>query len=98
MQTLRPLEMRRVEDKLRVLWSDQTVSECSWADLRKTCRCAVCLEMKTPLHESQNYYARAIRPRDMTTVGNYAVEISWEDGHSSIVAFERLRSAPHENQ
>ena len=95
---MRPLELRRVADKLRVLWSDQSLSEMPWAELRKSCRCAVCLEMKTPLQENQTYYARAIRPREMSTLGNYAVEIAWEDGHSSIVPFERLRMTDHEGR
>ena len=92
-EVLRPLEMRRVGEDLRIVWNDQSLSSLPWSEIRKTCRCAVCLEMKTPLQENQSYYARAIRPRTMSVVGNYAVEIAWEDGHSSIVPFDRLRSA-----
>ncbi len=89
---VKPLEMRRVDDKLRVLWSDQTLTEKAWADLRQSCACAVCAELKTPLNETMSFYQRAIRPREMSSLGNYAVEIGWEDGHRSIVSFERLRT------
>ena len=56
------------------------------ADLRRACRCALCIEefsgkqLLKPDQVSDNVY-----PVSMTPLGNYAVAITWSDGHSSSV-------------
>lgn len=88
----KPTEVKRVADKLQVLWNDDSTVAVDFATIRKNCSCAVCLEMKVALSETQTYYQRAIRPVEILPVGNYALQISWEDGHRSIVAFDRIEN------
>jgi DUF971 family protein len=88
----RPVEVKRIDGNLNLRWSDQSSIQIPLATIRKNCSCAVCLEMKVALAEGQSYYQRAIRPVDISAVGNYALQIAWEDGHRSIVAFDRLET------
>lgn len=56
------------------------------ADLRKACRCAHCIEefsgkpLLDPATVSDSVY-----PRSMQPMGNYAVAVTWSDGHSSSI-------------
>lgn len=67
---------------------------CSPAAVRRACRCAHCIEefsgkpLLDPASVPENIY-----PRSITPMGNYAVAISWSDGHSSsIYPYELLMS------
>ncbi|MFH0907532.1 MAG: P-loop NTPase [bacterium] len=60
------------------------------ADLRRKCRCALCVEERSgeallqPEDVDDNVY-----PKSMHPMGNYAVAIAWSDGHgSSIYPYE----------
>ena len=62
------------------------------AALRKACRCANCIEefsgkpLLDPATVSDTVYPRSIQP-----MGNYAVAVTWSDGHnSSIYPYETL--------
>ena len=66
------------------------------ADLRRRCRCAVCVEetsgrpLLDPDSVPEDIYPTAIQP-----MGNYAVAISWSDGHtSSIYPYDSIVAGP----
>lgn len=66
------------------------------ADLRRRCRCAVCVEETTgrPLLDPASV-AEDIHPTAIQPMGNYAVAISWSDGHtSSIYPYDSIVAAP----
>lgn len=72
--------------------------EVTWApaDLRRRCRCAHCVEEMTgqPLLRPEQV-SEDIYPTQISTMGNYAVAISWSDGHgSSVYPYEVLVEAP----
>lgn len=56
------------------------------AALRRACRCALCVEEMTgqPLLDPTQV-ADDIYPMSFTPMGNYAVAITWSDGHSSSI-------------
>lgn len=62
------------------------------ADLRKACRCAHCIEEFSgrPLLDPATV-SDSVFPKSMQPMGNYAVAVSWSDGHSSsIYPYETL--------
>ena len=63
-------------------------------DLRLACRCAQCVEEMSgrPLLDPKSVRPD-VTPRTITSVGNYAIQVNWSDGHSTgIYSFESLRA------
>jgi ATP-binding protein involved in chromosome partitioning len=85
---------RRDARTLSLLWEDGRQNDFDVRDLRLACRCALCVEEMSgrPLLDPKNVRPDVI-PRTITSVGNYAITVSWSDGHSTgIYSFERLRA------
>jgi len=79
---------------LSVLWEDGQRNDFDVRDLRLACRCAVCVEEMSgrPLLDPKSVRPD-VTPRTITSVGNYAITIIWNDGHSTgIYSFEHLRA------
>lgn len=84
---------RRDPRTLSVLWEDGRRDDLDVRDLRLACRCAACVEEMSgrPLLDPASI-APEVAPRSITSVGNYAITITWSDGHSTgIYAFDYLR-------
>ncbi len=65
-------------------WTDGRQVRVSNRDLRLSCSCALCLEDARSKKTLQERKIRPdIAPRLITPLGNYAVNITWNDGHSS---------------
>src|SRR5262245_54931815 len=89
-----PLEiigLRRPE--LTLVWEDGHRSVYPASELRRRCRCAMCIEEGTgvplldPRTVPENVVAEAIE-----IVGQYAMTVRWSDGHSTgIYNFRDLR-------
>lgn len=83
---MHPTKIKLIEKKkLLVIWEDGTECLLELRELRKRCPCATCLaerdkqsKMYIPLF-SENQ----ISVKDINQVGNYAVQITWNDGHNS---------------
>jgi len=87
---MKPKEIKKLAEGLEVTWSDGRSEFFKFARLRTSCACAVCRELKVPLNDSMPFFPRAITLVQMELVGNYAVALTWGDGHRSIFAFDRL--------
>jgi ATP-binding protein involved in chromosome partitioning len=84
---------RRDARTLSVLWEDGHRNDFDVRDLRLACRCALCVEEMSgrPLLDPKSVRPD-VSPRTITSVGNYAITINWNDGHSTgIYSFEHLR-------
>jgi len=85
--------------ELVLTWDDGQVQRLPFFFLRCWCRCARC--------EDEMTGARLLDPatipedivvRDMQLVGNYAVRITWSDGHDTgLYTWKRLRSMDPED-
>jgi len=91
------------KDGLRIDWADGIASHYSLVYLRKRCPCATCRterEQAALKPASQGLSLtilpanidRATQFTDARLVGNYAIQITWADGHSTgIYDFRYLR-------
>jgi len=83
-------------DTLSILWADGHASVYSYRHLRDRCPCASCNEgggtHRPPPNLLPMLGVKALKPERAELVGRYAVQIYWNDGHSSgIYSFDYLR-------
>jgi ATP-binding protein involved in chromosome partitioning len=89
----RPKEMIGEPRELRIVWNDGTESSYPYDFLRNHCPCALCVDEWTGQRRSLILLLPSnFRPMKVEPVGNYAVQISWSDGHNSgIYSFRYLK-------
>lgn len=86
-----------------IAWADAHASHYDFAYLRERCPCATCNEERDKKEQLKTPSAGQFAPLPMfkpkaraqsaTQVGNYAIQISFSDGHSTgIFSYEFLRS------
>jgi len=78
---------------LAILWSDGVESLFDVRALRLACGCAHCVDEWSgePLLVADGV-PEDVAPIAIESVGRYAIQINWSDGHNSgIYPFERLR-------
>ena len=83
---MHPSKIRLIEKKrLLIVWDDGSESVLELRELRKRCPCATCLaerdkqsKMYIPLFAENQVTVKSI-----IQVGNYAVQITWNDGHNT---------------
>ena len=85
--------MRRDPRTLSLLWQDGHRDDLDVRDLRLACRCALCVEEMSGRKLLDPQTVRAdVSPRQITSIGHYAIQFDWNDGHNSgIYAFNDLR-------
>ena len=84
-------------DTLSIHWSDGHASAYSYPYLRDRCPCASCREGGGTHRQPSNLLpmlgVKPLRPERAELVGRYALQVFWNDGHSSgIYSFDYLRS------
>jgi len=89
-----------------IIWSDNHTSHYDFAYLRDECPCATCNEKRDqdqqhPASKSAApisspalpMFKPKVRAQSATQVGNYAVQINFNDGHNTgIFSYEHLRT------
>lgn len=87
--------------QLTIFWDDGHECIYSLADLRKTCPCATCRDLRRQLEEGDALTlmtGAAINPSievvAVNPVGRYAVQFTWKDGHNTgLYTYESLRAS-----
>jgi DUF971 family protein len=80
---------------LKVQWSDDRQDLFDVVMLRRSCRCANCVnEMTGEQILRPEQVSEAVRPVKVTSLGRYALNFEWSDGHSSIFSWDLLRKLP----
>lgn len=80
-------------EAIHIRWPDGEESLLPNRDVRASCRCALCVDEHTgvPLLDV-NGIPEGIKAESITPLGNYAVSIAWNDGHTTgIFAWDHLR-------
>lgn len=87
--------MRQDPSTLSVLWEDGQRQDFDVRDLRLACQCAQCVEeMSGRVLLDPLTVPADIRPREIMSVGNYAIKFTWSDGHNTgIYSFGKLRES-----
>jgi DUF971 family protein len=93
-----PLQIKISEKtKLFIKWDDETESLIDIKYLRDECPCAVCkgetvlLKTYRPAKPSAEH-PESFKIKDIQPVGEYAIQITWKDGHDSgIYTWEYLK-------
>lgn len=80
---------------LEVTWRDGHVGRYPWAYVRAICPCANCRPTTSANLQNKQYETAADEPSvrivNLQHVGHYALGITFEDAHQSIVPWEYLR-------
>lgn len=82
---------------IRIDWSDGHLSEYSLSWLRDHCPCASCTGAhgggaRQPTPSPFPIFKPALKLEDVQPVGAYAIQLRWNDGHSTgIYSFDYLR-------
>ena len=87
------IRAHQAEQVLELVWDERAVDRLPYRYLRSMCPCASCRNEWTG---ERILDPATIRPdlklEGMETVGNYAVRLGWNDGHSSgLYTWETLR-------
>lgn len=79
--------------ELEIEWSDGHKTRFSAAELRSLCPCAVCVNEMTGVRvHDANTVPADLEQRDARLVGNYALTMTFSDGHhTGIYTFPFLR-------
>ncbi|MHC4939618.1 MAG: DUF971 domain-containing protein [Planctomycetota bacterium] len=90
-----PTDIRQAgADVLAITWSDGVESHYRVFDLRAACPCAQCVDELTgeKILNPKNLDPE-VKPVEINSVGNYALQIKWSDGHDTgIYSWVRLRA------
>lgn len=90
-----PNDIRQADDTtLEIDWSDGVQSKYNVFNLRTACPCANCIDELTGklLLDPENIDPN-VKPKGLVSVGNYAIQIAWSDGHDTgIYTWKRLRA------
>lgn len=96
----RPKEIGPEGNKLRIVWNDGSESRLAFDYLRNHCPCAICVDEWTGKRRrpilllDSNFGPTSVEP-----VGNYAIQISWSDGHNTgIYSFRYLKELAEETE
>jgi len=94
---MRPTDLQHIGGELAIKWPGGTESFIPLEKLRRACPCAGCQGETDVLgnlykNPEQKLTAAAFELVRMTTVGGYAIQLAWADGHATgIFSFDYLR-------
>ena len=80
-----PKDIRQIDPtKLGISWTDGHESVYSVRHLRQNCPCANCIDEWTGVKRlDPSSIPESIRPTKLHSVGLYAIQFAWSDGHDT---------------
>jgi len=94
---MKPLDIQTIGHELAIKWDDASESFIPLENLRRACPCAGCkgeTDIMGNLYKNPDrpLTAKAFELVKITSVGGYAIQPVWADGHNTgIYSFEYLR-------
>lgn len=92
------IKLKGGNDTLTIEWADGHTSAYPYRYLRDKCPCATCTELGAPSPAAATPFpmlgVKPLKPDRAELVGRYALQIYWNDGHSTgIYSFDFLRAS-----
>jgi DUF971 family protein len=100
---MQPQDIQTIGNELAIKWRDGRESFITLENLRRACPCAGCkgeLDIMGNLYKNpeQPLTPKAFELMRLTSVGGYAIQPVWADGHNTgIYSFEYLLRVAGEN-
>ncbi len=94
---MRPVDMQQIGSELAVKWDDGAETFIPLEAMRRACPCAGCMGEKDILGHVYKNAPQPLSPRAflltrLNSVGGYAIQPVWGDGHSTgIFSYDYLR-------
>jgi DUF971 family protein len=90
------IKLAGAHEAINIEWADGHLSVYPYRYLRDRCPCATCAEVGPPSSRRNSPFpmlgVKPLKPDRAELVGRYALQIFWNDGHSSgIYSFDFLR-------
>ena len=95
---MKPANYQVLGNELVVVWDDGHESYYPLEELRRACPCAACsgepdLFGRIAMGPQAQYSPRSFQLDRVTSVGNYALQPNWADGHDyGMWTYDRLRA------
>jgi DUF971 family protein len=94
------IDIKTDASEMEIEWGNGDIHQLSLEGVRSFCPCALCVAnrdsqgQKSELHVlSSNEEAVTAKVEGVTSVGRYAIQIKWADGHDTgIYTFDYLKS------
>ncbi len=83
---MKPIQIKVLNNKdLMIKWEDNSVNKINLSKLRRLCPCATCVDYRENQSDSYIpfYMSDQISIKNLNIIGNYAVGITWKDGHNT---------------
>lgn len=80
-----PIQIKiKNQNYLSIVWDENHKSLIKLSDLRRECPCAYCMKEKENDHGKFEIYTNdQIKVKEIVPIGTYAIQIAWNDDHSS---------------
>ena len=94
---MRPLDLQQIGGEIAIRWDDGSEQFISLETLRRACPCAGCkgeVDILGQLHKGREVglSAHSFRLQGLKSVGTYAIQPIWGDGHSTgLFSFDYLK-------
>ncbi len=83
---MKPVQIKVLNNTdLMIKWEDHSVNIINLSRLRRLCPCATCVEYRENQSDTYIplYTSDQLLIKDLNIIGNYAVGITWKDGHNT---------------
>lgn len=85
---MNPVNIQLIQNELAIQWDDKTESYIPLERLRRACPCASCGGEQDVLGREYRgtptqYLPQSFEVRNFQSVGGYAINIQWGDGHAA---------------
>ena len=89
---MKPAEIVEEQKQIRIKWEDEHESVYPFEALRQNCPCAHCSDARKTAGYVPTLIKNGLALKDILPVGNYAIQLVWNDGHATgIYSFSLLR-------